>query len=318
MPWARYPLLTPLCVVHGFEAGFSDSRGLWRMSSDGLDHPGRACALQVFKYPSVLPSLAHQVDTAHVFLPRQGPQNMSLVNFSSLDYRAAQRTPNNCLQNACTSESFISFGTRQYSADWPLYRHLTSECPQTSDPERSDVFLVPFLFGYMMTSAWERTPVLDPARRRREHHTMIENALAIKKQLPFLNATTAPRHIFLFSCDGQFVNLELHRLMLSSLVVHLGDDLYRSGHQDRGFRRAAYMANSMSVPYRVSQWLPPGSATALAPHKRPTLLAMNVNVRRSSARSEIANTVLKAATALNATRAVSFTSTMVNPERRLL
>ena len=51
-------------------------------------------------------------------------------------------------------------------------------------------------------------------------------ALSLHDGLPHLNNRTASRHIFLFSCDGMFVNKDLHPLLTKSIVVHLGDDAY--------------------------------------------------------------------------------------------
>ena len=271
-----------------------------------------ACRLRVFVYPSVLPSLAHQIETAHFFLPPPAPPAQPHKPHK-LHKPHNMTADANCLQDACTYDDFLSFGTRQYTADWPLYNHMVSQCPQTPDPAEADVFLVPFLFGYMMTSAWDQTWVPDKARRRREHNRMVDNALAIPKQLPYLNATTAHRHIFLFSNDGQFVNLDLHRHLKSSIVVHLGDDLWAGSQHDPQFRHSHYLSQSMSVPYRVSQWLPLGMPSVPSAHARPTLLSMNVNMKRSSARGAVSTMVLAAADALNARSAVQVTTTMLHP-----
>ena len=94
------------------------------------------------------------------------------------------------------------------------------------------------------------------------HRQMKRAALAAKALLPHLNNATASRHVILFTCDSQFVNIELHPLLKESLIVHLGDDAFASSptmHNYVGLQRAKnLLRNAVVVPYRVSQWLPFG------------------------------------------------------------
>ena len=122
---------------------------------------------------------------------------------------------------------------------------------------------------------------------------MVNAAREVHKALPHLNERTADRHVFLFTCDSQFVGRDRHPLLLRSRVVHLGDDEYTRHPRelkDRVRRESAHMRNGIVVPYRVSQWLPFGFNIP-APGTRRYLLSMNVNAARHAVRKQIAKII---------------------------
>mmetsp|Transcript_18389 Transcript_18389/g.58587 ORF Transcript_18389/g.58587 Transcript_18389/m.58587 type:complete len:364 (+) Transcript_18389:181-1272(+) len=185
---------------------------------------------------------------------------------------------------------FVQGNVRQYTAESPIYRRLVSSCPQVDDPADAELFVVPFFFSFMVTAGW----VVRTQEQREARSAMVRAARSIQKKLPALNETTAASHLFLFSCDSQFVvPLAIHPLLPRSLVVHLGDDTAISHHSKRVLRNATFLPHSLTVPYRVSQWLPGGGANHTVPLRlcraRPVLVSMNVNYARSSARRKIAS-----------------------------
>ena len=172
-------------------------------------------------------------------------------------------------------------------------------CQHTTDPNNADLFLVPFFFGTMMTLGWQVKNM--PGNERSMHREMMRSAIAIGKNLTHLNNQTASRHLFLFSCDSQFVGVGLNPLMSSSIVLHLGDDDYSGSVHD--LRLAANrdkhrLRHGLTVPYRVSQWLPFGfKAPAVGP--RRLLASMNANMKRAGVRGEIAGKLRAASKLVN-------------------
>ena len=148
-----------------------------------------SCELRVYIYDNLLPALAHQLTSARAFLDADclGAGNDS--------------------DSVCAASEFSWRTIRQYSSDGPIYDHFANACPRTKDPSSADVFVVPFLFGWMMVSGWLKRPangahVLHASRSAivKEHDRMVRAALSIQNgSLVHLNNSTARRHVFLFS-----------------------------------------------------------------------------------------------------------------------
>lgn len=269
------------------------------------------CGMRVFVYTSYIEHLAHQLETGRLFgFPLRNESIHGTLRTGSNGKDAhgdavARLLPSrrrSCLEDACNYSTFVSdpvskFGwsIRQYTAEVPIYERIITKCPVTADPESADLFLVPFYFGFMMTLGWVIRDLPSNARAvaSAEHREMVNAAREVHKALPHLNERTADRHVFLFTCDSQFVGRDLHPLLLRSIVVHLGDDEYTRHPRelkDRVRRESAHMRNGLVVPYRVSQWLPFGFNIP-APGRRRYLLSMNVNAARHAVRKQIAKII---------------------------
>lgn len=226
-----------------------------------------------------------------------------------------------CLEAPCQFDSFITHNTRQYTSEVPIYQRLVSTCPLVTDPENADLFLVPFYFGYMMTLGWGVHAKSAPGERRdtlrSDHRKMMGSAIAVRHALPYLNNQTAARHVFLFTCDSQFVNIDLHPLLRHSLVVHLGDDEFAGDPRVRGSKlKRLHLPNGLIVPYRVSHWMPFGFSPLTAAGPRRVLLSMNVNIERHLIRKQIVSHVRAAAARMDipGDRLVLASSMMSPPE----
>ena len=222
-----------------------------------------------------------------------------------------------CLEAPCIFDSFGYNNIRQYTAEVPIYQRLVTACKTTTDPDSADVFLVPFYFGYMMTLGWQVKSKQMPLEWKLEHREMMRDAIRVRHSLQYLNASTAARHIFLFTCDSQFVNLDLNPHLRRSLVVHLGDDAFGGNTAPENYlkyRGRHHMPNGVIVPYRVSQWLPFGfTAPSVGP--RRFLLSMNVNMERAVVRRVVAAQVRADAARLSvpSSRLILRSGTMAGP-----
>lgn len=268
------------------------------------------CILRTFVYESYLPHLEVQQKSGAFF------------GFSSPE--AEQGGSMSCLVGPCSYVSFSWMNIRQYTAEIPIYQRLMTSCPTTTDPNAADLFLVPFFFGYMMTLGWlpEVRGAQGSSPLKSAHRQMKRAALAAKALLPHLNNATASRHVILFTCDSQFVNIELHPLLKESLIVHLGDDAFASSptmHNYVGLQRAKNLLRSaVVVPYRVSQWLPFGFMPPVV-GLRALLVSMNVNVARHPIRKSIAAQLVADAERLNLTsKRVLVSSKMLGPKEAAL
>ena len=248
------------------------------------------CRLRLYVYKAFLP---------HLQLQRRSGRFFSLQSDTGSIHNTS------CLEGRCQYGTFGLHNVRQYTSEVPIYRRLVSQCPTTLDPEKADMFLIPFFFGYMMTLGWQLKStsysVPSLAQWKTEHREMMKAAIASKGLLPHLNNGTARKHLVLFTCDSQFVNIDLHPLFRSVTVVHLGDDGFAGSPHRNSYLGQAGVRNSLPngvvVPYRVSQWMPMGfTAPALAP--RRFLLSMNVNLERHRIRRVIANQIMADATRL--------------------
>lgn len=75
--------------------------------------------------------------------------------------------------------------------------------------------------------------------------------------LPYLSASSdaARRHVFLCSVDSEFV--PLHRpvgMERHAIWMHLGDDAFAGRARGKGIE----MTNGLTLPYRISHWMPFG------------------------------------------------------------
>ena len=128
---------------------------------------------------------------------------------------------------------------------------------------------------------------------------LVQQAMRLFRRhgLPMLSARTAPRHLFLFSNDVQFVPLQvmarewlnataLTPLLMRSLVVHLGDDSSTVGPRSITQKQPGrYLYNDLTVPYRVSQWMALGWPPPVRPKR--FLLSGNLNGKKSKYRGQL-------------------------------
>ena len=271
--------------------------------SSAPQHGRAGCRARVYLYESYLKHLQLQQHSGRFF-----------------GFPKSERSGNaSCLEAPCRFDSFTTYNVRQYTSEVPIYRRIVSKCPLVSEPEKADIFLVPFYFGYMMTLGWQVKRPGTPSEQRVEHRQMMNAALALHKSLPYLTNETAHKHVFLFTCDSQFVNLLLHDQLKKSMVVHLGDDGFNGNTHSSNYVQqhdVHYMPRSIIVPYRVSQWMPFGFNRTAFVGRRRLLLSMNVNMDRHPVRRHVASSIRQAATALNVSRdRFSLSPRMMGPEQ---
>lgn len=274
------PRQQQMLAVNAATAVASQSHTSSSSASSSQQH-SRPCRLRIFEYKSFLPHLQLQQASGKFF------------GYSKSLDDAGQNT--SCLEGPCEYGSFGFNNVRQYTSEVPVYRRLISRCPTTTDPEMADVFLVPFFYGYMMTLGWQSKTYEMPAAWKAAHHQMVRAALTTRRLLTHLNNETAARHVILFTCDSQFVNIDLHPQLRTSTIIHLGDDGFH-GYPSHSYYVGAMvekhkMPNTVVVPYRVSQWLPIRFVPPVVGPRR-WLLSMNVNLERSHVRKRIAAALL--------------------------
>lgn len=281
--------------------GFSalDPRGAQR---------GPPCSLRTYVYPHLQPYLEHQLRTAHLFLPLPDA------------HLAAPGAPKNvsCLQRPCAyNSSFKDWNIRQYTAEAAIYERIVAQCPLVADPSQADMYLVPFLFGFMMSIGWVHPQLKGSSPQRLEHGVMVAVTERMRAQLTHLNRTTASRHVILFTVDSEFIYMKLHPSLTDTVLIHLGDDAFGTHHNDaeyKGIHSSRRFVHGLTVPYRVSQWLPHGFVAPSA-HSRPLLLSMNVDWTRSRSRATIASDIRAGHSALEPSLRVRHP---IEIERRML
>jgi len=139
----------------------------------------------------------------------------------------------------------------------PVLLRLLQTATLVTDPAAADAFVVPFTIGTYQTivrwmaTMWERANLVPIKKLTADLATL----------LPYLNASTARRHVFFQSVDSAFVGLAEQGVAPwippESIVFHLGDDLYYYGRikQFSPIKRATRYNNSIVIPYR--SFLPP-------------------------------------------------------------
>ena len=213
-----------------------------------------ACNLTLFVYPGLGPSIA---SLKHRALPTQ------LATFGS----AANR--------------------RAFTSEWPVLTRLLTACRITSEPTLADAYVVPATLGTAIASRWSSRAIFRPVQYDRSLQQL--SPMLINETLPHLTWRTAKRHIFLCSVDSQFLPIgggdrswppgpEQH-----AVWIHLGDDqftLFRSMPSPRSPASAHGfpIPNGLTVPYRISHWLPYGFPPP-SPTRRLLLFA-SVNGRK--------------------------------------
>jgi len=272
--------------------------------------PGPCADLRLFVYPSI-----PRGEVLRLSEPCFGRHGDSHPNNS----HGSDRSP--CIAMAaepCSYESFMSgrpaANTFQYTGDWVILERMTRDCTLVDDPRLADFFLVPFLFGTLSAADWQRC---YPLKRmlKKALKRVISGAMLVH-----LNRTTASRHVFLCSTDGQFCPATFGQGDLqNATIVHLGDDNVWGNHFRNRYVLAARQKgqgvvwhNALTVPHRVSQWLPPfARPNPLAP--RPLLLSGNVNLNRSSCRGLVAGHLQRLAFSSNVSDRVVLAGRMLAP-----
>lgn len=117
-----------------------------------------------------------------------------------------------------------------------------------TDPQRADAFVVPFPIGtYQTLIRWQPQP-------RGALEKMKELTAELASLLPFLNKSTAARHIFFQSVDSVFVGLADFAtapfIPSDAIVFHLGDDFHYYGRIKNymPMKRAVRFNNSITIP----------------------------------------------------------------------
>ena len=241
-------------------------------------------------------------------------QYQQLVHFHTTDPRGWFN--HSCLfedePSQCQYPDFGSKNSRVWTAEVPIYRRLLATCVITEDPKTADAFLVPMLFGTITTLKWGRFNG-GGFTTRSFIGEMQQNATLflpdVKKGkpsvLPYLNRTTEPRHIVLFTVDCQYAWPQAQNM----LVVHLGDDASWLPCEEKHLKgckrprhspkQSTYFENGLTVPYRISHWLPLGllgrrtSADRVEglSRQRRWLLFGNLALQRHAARSRLASSL---------------------------
>jgi hypothetical protein len=269
-----------------------------RLPSPSTPQHGRfTCRLKIYVYRQFLHHLQQQQHSGRWF----GFSDTRRVTGAT---RNVTRNVS-CLEGPCIFNGFKYLNVRQYTSEVPIYQRLVTACTVVDEPERADIYLVPFYFGYMMTLGWQVKMKEMPDAWRVEHREMMRAALSLKRALPYLDNRTASRHVLLFTCDSQFVNIDLHKHFRESLIVHLGDDAFHGspmlsavhGGSSLGHEKH-HLPNGIIVPYRVSQWMPYGFNRSRLVGARKLLLSMNVNMERHPVRRKVAFAVTASAKGL--------------------
>eukprot|EP00966_Prymnesium_polylepis_P093185 2157453-Prymnesium_polylepis.1 len=108
-------------------------------------------------------------------------------------------------------------------------------CPIVKDPRSADAFLVPAWLGTLVVLSWQKENrpggfMTSTAASTRALMTNLSST-HLEKRLPYLNETSAPRHVFFCSVDSQFVFLGHPKpsttyFEKNAIWIHLGDDEY--------------------------------------------------------------------------------------------
>lgn len=181
-------------------------------------------------------------------------------------------------EDTCPNTGFSHLeNLRSHCTDVPLMYKLLQAVTIEPDPEKADVFLVPFLMGCNAMLGWGHGMQRVNSR---EHHAFFGNFPAFaRKELPHF-AKWPHRHLFLFPLDSMFAP----KWLLPSMVAHTG-----SGYTTAGL--------DVTVPYLVS--LPPAPADAWsAPRGR--LVFLMASPSRNLVRKELAAQLRVAVTRMRA------------------
>ena len=231
----------------------------------------RSCSLRVFTYPSL-----------------QEPLRALLQFIANETAKDRRHLPCDLDDESCKIDSF-GLTARQYTADVPIRNALLNRCRIIANPDEADIFLVPYLYGVSSTITWgkywhfsEREAIKN---LRTKGMKLLSEGLT---SLPHLTAVTARRHVILWTTDVQFVphdGSKAAELVKNMTIVHLGDDLTPS-RPDAKKSVLLPFRGSLTVPYRVSQWLPLDAPSARPFDERRLLLA-NVNPARHATRANL-------------------------------
>lgn len=216
------------------------------MPPSALAPGARRCTLKVYAYNWLKGPLASILHTAHLW------------NRFGL---SAQRR--SCLVDSCSHDTFDSkANVLAFTAEALLWKAMLERCEVVPSAADADVFLVPFWIGTTIVMGWGhegfRTPELVAwlDRFRKPHE--------LQAWLPHL-ANYSTRHIFLCTTDSQYVYLGPKGSSpgpeKDAIWVHYGDDHYTAHHagvRRPGVRHGWPLAHGLTVPYRVSHWLPYG------------------------------------------------------------
>jgi hypothetical protein len=205
-----------------------------------------------------------------------------------------------------------------FTSDVPIFQRLMSSCTQVDNPRQADLFLVPYCFGTSSTLGWDH---LKKSQRRQEVQRLERYASSIlsPSSLEHYSNATAPRHLFLYSNDVQFLfglYPQLGKAVFRSLVVHLGDDRYLIGPKPgRERQRLFELPNSLTVPYRVSHWMPAEGTLVARPDAgaKRFLVVANVNRYKNPFRSRLLKSLQSEAERLNVTDRVKLHHSQPRP-----
>ena len=193
-----------------------------------------------------------------------------------------------CGASALTSCQSTSFwpNNRQYSADVLIWQALLRACSVTEDPNSAQVLVVPFLFGTASTLDWGMKWPRKSLASRLE--LIKRNGIKLLSRLSYLNASSAARHLVIWTTDVQFIDAHLVSGTLPWLqdatFIHLGDDLVPARAQARRSILQP-LRNSITVPYRIRHWCPFGFPPPA--RRKQHLLLANINPGRHVSRARL-------------------------------
>ena len=228
-----------------------------RLSQRAREPRTASCRLRIFVYEHVLRHLTHELHSVGSFFGWSDVHNAS------------------CLEAPCSYDSFSAANVRAFTSEIPMYQRIMSQCPRATRPEDADLFIVPFMFGTMMTLGWGLRAIGEAAGRRggsgsgerwhplvarqllhvdayrHAHALMARAAREIPSRLTHLRDATAHKHLFFFSCDVEYISDYGVGAMQKSLILHLGDDAYRHRYSNsiRHPRIDASQAHCLRCPF---------------------------------------------------------------------
>ena len=165
-------------------------------------------------------------------------------------------------------DSFTSPANRRaFTSEVPVLSQLLSACKRVHDPAAADAFVVGAPLGSAIVARWS----VKADSRDGGHLLQHLHSSNVNRSLPYLSASTAGRHIFFCTVDSQFVYLggggpwAPPGVEQQSIWVHLGDDHFTNflgpRHSPSHTPPTAHgfaIPNGLTVPYRISHWLPFG------------------------------------------------------------
>ena len=278
------------------------------MSASLIDHHRQPCRIKLYTYPDHHKLLHELLAAATPILSK----NASCLH-SDMEW-------------ACQEDNFVSHNGRLWTAELPIFERLLSACGRTDSPHEADAFLVPLFFGMLSSFGWGLFNGGGGTMRGLKHK-FSQEATKLFARPPHLTEENAARHIYLATVDVEFVEARWFVKNGSRpIVVHLGDDHQAanplpgkcagqtarcSEAQIEQWKKKLLLRNDLTVPYRLSSWLPMGFPPPYV-ERKSLLLFGNVNLARHPSRRRLDEEIRMEAGRLGLSSRLLLTPTMTS------